>query len=397
MREKLKISAVICELNPLHTGHAALFSHAKSLSDGLVCVLSGNFVQRGEPAILDKWSRTRLALLNGADLVLELPVSWACAGAERFAQGGVALLQGLGCVDVLLFGSEEPDIRPLWELATALNSPSFSEELQKADSGEPFFRRREQAAARMVGQETASLLRKPNCILGVEYLKAMLQQGGGMDAAVFPRLGAGHDIPDESGPILSASQARQLLEQGKDISARLPESTWQVWQEQAAAGRCPASLSRLEIGVLCKLRSMEIEDFAQLPDVSEGLEYRLYKAARQAGSLEEFYTLVKSKRYSHARIRRLAMGAFLGLTKGLPKLPPYLRVLGMTPMGEQILRQATPSLPIAIRPGDFQRLGTEAQRLFALETNADDLYALGVPVPTPCGRDYTEPLIKLKV
>ena len=131
MREKLKISAVICELNPLHTGHAALFSHAKSLSDGLVCVLSGNFVQRGEPAILDKWSRTRLALLHGADLVLELPVSWACAGAERFAQGGVALLQGLGCVDVLLFGSEEPDIRPLWELATALNSPSFSEELQK--------------------------------------------------------------------------------------------------------------------------------------------------------------------------------------------------------------------------------------------------------------------------
>lgn len=397
MREKLKISAVICELNPLHTGHAALFSHAKSLSDGLVCVLSGNFVQRGEPAILDKWSRTRLALLNGADLVLELPVSWACAGAERFAQGGVALLQGLGCVDVLLFGSEEPDIRPLWELATALNSPSFSEELQKADSGEPFFRRREQAAARMVGQETASLLRKPNCILGVEYLKAMLQQGGGMDAAVFPRLGAGHDIPDESGPILSASQARQLLEQGKDISARLPESTWQVWKEQAAAGRCPASLSRLEIGVLCKLRSMEIEDFAQLPDVSEGLEYRLYKAARQAGSLEEFYTLVKSKRYSHARIRRLAMGAFLGLTKDLPKLPPYLRVLGMTPMGEQILRQATPSLPIAIRPGDFQRLGKEAQRLFSLETNADDLYALGVPVPTPCGRDYTEPLIKLKV
>ena len=132
-----------------------------------------------------------------------------------------------------------------------------------------------------------------------------------------------------------------------------------------------------------------------LPDVSEGLEYRLYKAARQAGGLEEFWDLVKSKRYPLARIRRLTMAAFLGLSRNLPELPCYLRVLGMTPTGQQILKQARPTLPVAIRPGDFQRLGGEALSLFELEAHADDLYGLSLPSPTPCGRDYTERLLKI--
>ena len=393
--EKMKISAVICELNPLHSGHAALFSHAKSFSDGLVCVLSGNFVQRGEPAILDKWARTRLALLNGADLVLELPLPWACAGAERFAAGGIALLNGLGSPDTLVFGSEESSIQPLWSLAKTVDSPAFSEELRKTDNGVTFSKRREQAAARLLGTPTASLLGKPNCILGVEYLKAMLRQGSSMGAVVFPRMGAGHDKPDTSGPILSASHGRELLRAGEDLTGRLPESTLRVWLEQAARGLCPASLSKLETAVLCRLRAMSVEDFAALPDISEGLENRLYKAARQAASLEEFYALAKSKRYSHARIRRLAMAAFLDLTSALPALPPYLRILGMNSTGQQILGLSQPSLPIAVRPADFQRLSTEAQQIFALEARADDFYALGLPTPSPCGRDYTEKLIKL--
>jgi predicted nucleotidyltransferase len=395
MQEKIKISGVICELNPLHSGHAALFSHAKTISQGLVCVLSGNYVQRGEPAILDKWARTRLALLSGADLVLELPLPWACAGAERFALGGVALLDSLGCVDTLLFGSEEEDLRSLKALAKTLDSLEFSRELEKETGGDTFALRRERAVARLVGAETAALLRKPNVILGVEYLKAMLRLESSMEAALFPRLGAGHDIPDEEGPILSASHARDLLRQGADLSGRLPEDTLRIWRELSEKGLCPAALSRLETGVLCRLRSMGPEEFARLPDVSEGLENRLYKAARQAGNLEEFYTLVKSKRYSHARIRRLAMAAFLGLTQDLPALPPYLRVLGMTPLGERILRHANPSLPIAVRPGDFQRLGGETQQIFTLEAKADDLYALALPSPPPCGRDYTEKLIKI--
>lgn len=395
MQEKLKISAVICELNPLHSGHKALFTHAKQHFDGLVCLLSGNYVQRGEPAILDKWARTKLALLAGADLVIELPLPWALSGAERFAAGGVALARALGCVDTLLFGGETADIAPLWELAKALTSPDFSALLRQEDDGSSFALRRQRAVARLVGESTAALLERPNCILGVEYLKAILAQGGGLSAEVFPRLGAGHDIPEPNGPLLSASHARQLLGSGEFPQGRLPEETLLLWKELSAKGQCPASLGRLETAVLCRLRSMTVEDFAALPDISEGLEYRLHKAARQATRLEEFYELVKSKRYSHARVRRLAMAAFLGLTAGVPTLPPYLRVLGMTSTGGAILKQASPTLPLALRPADFQRLGGDALDLFEQEARADDLYALALPKPQACGRDYTEKLIKL--
>ncbi len=391
----MKISAIICELNPLHSGHQALFSHAKSRFDGLVCILSGNYVQRGEPAILDKWARTRLALSSGADLVLELPLPWAMAGAERFATGGVALARSLGIVDTLLFGSEAEDLKALWDLATLLDSPAFPQALEATDATLPFAQRRQQTAAQLIGEETASLLERPNCILGVEYVKALRRQGGIMDVEVFPRLGAGHDVPDREGLLLSASHARELLVQGADLTGRLPEATLAAWQVLLEKGQCPASLERLERAILCKLRSLTVEDFAMLPDVSEGLEYRLYKAARQAGGLEEFWDLVKSKRYPLARIRRLTMAAFLGLSRNLPELPCYLRVLGMTPTGQRILKQARPILPVAIRPGDFQRLGGEALSLFELEAHADDLYGLSLPSPAPCGRDYTERLLKI--
>ena len=391
----MKISAVICELNPLHQGHQALFSHGKQRFDGLVCILSGNYVQRGEPAILDKWARARLALESGADLVLELPLPWALSGAERFAAGGVALARALGCVDTLLFGSEEQDISQLWKLAEALLSPEFSQTLGQGDPTLPFARRRQLAAARLVGGDTAALLERPNCILGVEYLKAICTQKAALAAEAFPRQGAGHDVPEKGGPILSASQARELLGRGEDLSQRLPSLTLQVWREETELGRAPASLNRLETAILCKLRTMAPEGFASLPDVSEGLENRLFQASRQAGSLEEFFALAKSKRYSHARLRRLALAAFLGLTGDLPPLPPYLRVLGFGPRGEEILRRAQPILPLALRAADFQKLGGEALSLFQLEAAADDLYALALPRPAPCGRDYTQGLIKV--
>ena len=395
MPEKRKVCAVICELNPLHAGHQALFAHAREGGRALVCVLSGNFVQRGEPALLDKWARAKLALQSGADLVLELPLPWAMAGAERFAAGGVALAAALGNVDTLLFGSEEPDLQPLERLAEALLSPAFSQALQGEDPALPFAQRRQQAAARLVGEDAAALLTKPNCILGVEYLKAIRAQGAALQAETFPRLGAGHDRPEAEGPLLSASQARELLAQGGDGAGRLPAVTQKVWGEEAKAGRAPALLSRLELPILCKLRTMSPQDFAALPDVSEGLEHRLYQAARQAGSLEELLGGIKSKRYPTARARRLVLSAFLGLQKDAPPRPPYLRVLGMTHTGQEILKEATPALPLAARPGDFQKLGGEALTLFQLEAQADDLYALSTPTPQPCGRDYTEKLLKL--
>lgn len=390
-----KNAAIICELNPLHKGHEALFRQVKQRAEGLVCVMSGNFVQRGEPAILDKWARCRLALEAGADLVLELPLPWACAGAERFAAGGVHLLSALGTVDYLAFGSEFPWQEQLSRIAQALLSEDFSRALAALpDHGEPFAQRREQALIALLGEEILPLLRSPNAILGIEYEKALLREQSSIQPLVFPRVGAGHDKAAADDENRSAGELRELLRAGKALDGLVPDYTAGLLAEEIKAGRCPADTALLERAILCKLRTMTLPEFAALPDVSEGLEHRLLAAAGKSGTLEEFLALVKSKRYSHARLRRLALYAFLGVTRDLPALPPYLRVLGMTDSGEKLLKKASPALPIAARAADFQRLGGDALRLFQLEAAADDLYALMTPVPVPCGRDYTEKLIK---
>lgn len=396
MPKNYEISAVICELNPLHMGHRALFQHAKQLSNGVVCILSGNFVQRGEPAVLDKWSRCRLALENGADLVIELPLPWACSGAESFAAGGVHLAAALGNVNRLVFGSETEDLPAIKAAASALLSPEFSAKLSAMPkNGATFARRREIALSEMLGEKFLPLLRSPNAILGIEYTKALLQSGSSIEPTVFKRLGAGHDKKAVAEEFRSASELRAMLRDGQSPGHFVPESTVAMLEKLTAEGNCPADISLIERAILCKLRAMSAADFARLPDISEGLENRLYSASRQAKSLEEFYALAKSKRYTHARLRRLALSAFLGLTCDLPKLPPYLRILGMNKTGEEILKSASPTLPIAARPADIQKTNNTAQQIFALEAAADDLYALACPVPPACGRDYTEKLIKI--
>ena len=395
MMEKLKISAVICEFNPRHMGHKLLLDQMKAISDGIVCVMSGNFVQRGEPAILDKWARTRLALQNGADLIVELPLPWACSGAEHFAAGGVALAEALRC-DLLAFGSEVPDVARMDAAAEALLSPKFSEAFSEVPSkGLSFAQRREAALHSMLGETASSLLQKPNCILGIEYLKAIRRQNAVLTPIAFPREGAGHDRAAENQEYRSAGELRHLLRTGGKLAGLVPENVCVTLEQLLSSGHCPASLSWLERSILCKLRTMKPEDFSALPDLSEGLENRLHTAAREARSLEELYSLVKSKRYSHARIRRLVMSAFLEIPSGLPELPLYLRILGMTETGARILKDATPTLPVAVRPVDFERLGGSFANLFRLEARADDLYALAFPTPFPCGRDYTEKLIKV--
>lgn len=396
MPEKLKTSVIICELNPLHLGHRALFYEAKQVSDGLVCILSGNFVQRGEAAIIDKWARCRLALENGADLVLELPLPWACARAERFAAGGVHLAAALGNAEHLVFGSEIPDIQRLQEAAEALLSLEFAERLAALpDCGETFAKRRETVLSDMLGPEVLPLLRSPNAILGIEYCKALLRENASITPLAFPRQGAGHDRKARSEQFHSAGELRALLLAGKDLAGLVPESTASLLRTLTARGKAPADLAHLERSVLCKLRSIDRQGFAALPDVSEGLENRLYNASRKAGSLAEFYTLAKSKRYTHARLRRLVLYAFLGVNGQLPAFPPYLRVLGMNETGSAILRAASPALPVVSRPADVKKLAAEGQRAFELEARADDLYALACPVPQPCGRDYTEKLLKV--
>ena len=393
MPQKNTFSAVICEFDPLHFGHRLLLEKAGEGGGAVVCVMSGAFTQRGAPAMLDKWTRAGLALSNGADLVIELPVTWACAGAERFARGGVALAAALGR-GRLFFGSEVPDLPLLRRAAEALLSEEFSRAIRECPPGLSFAARRQLAVEKLLGPAAGEVLCRPNANLGVEYIKAIVSQGADLAPAAVKREGAGHGQEGGGGGLMSASGIRKLTLEGGELAGLAPESTVAALEAARIEGLC-ADISYLERPILCKLRSMSIDELSLLPDLSEGLERRLYRAAREARTLEELYALVKNKRVSHARVRRLAVYAFLGIKKPLPDAPPYLRVLGGTQRGWRALGELSPSLPVVVRSRDVEALPPGARETFRLEVLAGDLCALSTPTPQPAGRDYTQRPVKL--
>ena len=393
---KNRISGVICEFNPLHNGHAALLRHMRAAAGGpIVCAMSGNFVQRGEAAALDKWSRARLALQNGADLVLELPLPWALAGAERFAFGGVSLLNALGA-DTLFFGSECGETAPLMRIAEYLLSAQLADDLRPhLAAGLPFAVARTRAIEKALGAECAALCTQPNNILGIEYCKAILQTGGKLEPHTLRRIAVGHDDDAASGRFASASLLRRMSADAGDIAPYVPEATAARIRTLQDAGQYPADLRHLERAILAFLSTASPEALRRVPDVAEGIERRIRAAAGRVQTLEALYDAVKTKRYSHARIRRIALAAYLGLTDDLPAAPPYLRVLGMTAAGAALIRAASPSLPYVMRPADLKKLPADAQRVFELEARADDMYALCTAQRRPAGLDYTERLIRV--
>ncbi|MBR4889316.1 MAG: nucleotidyltransferase family protein [Clostridia bacterium] len=389
--EKRSVSAIICEFNPLYTGHEkALRFAADNNSSAVVCILSGNFVQRGEPALYDKWLRAEAALRCGADLVIELPLPWAMSGAESFARGGVYLANALQC-SRLVFGSECGDISALTAAANYLNSDTFSADLHSAPQEEqilPFAARRELALTRALGKDKAQAVQSPNNTLAVEYCKAIASLGSSLQPVTLQRCGAQHDagLSEDSA---SASALRALILDGNfDEAAKyMPHSSAQLLRNQSTA-----SLERLETAVLYRLRIAKPKDFIDIPEVGEGIENRILKAAETAASLDELYTMIKSKRYSHARIRRIVLSFFLGICTPIG-LPPYLRVLGMNQTGAELLRNA--SLPVLTRVSQLHGMPEECRKLFELESAADDIYALAFEKRKAAGNNQRHGIILL--
>ncbi|MCI1964848.1 MAG: nucleotidyltransferase family protein [Oscillospiraceae bacterium] len=392
-------AGIICEYNPFHYGHRYLIQQLrKQGATHIVAVMSGNFVQRGDAALLSKHARTLQALLCGADLVVELPLPWAVAGAERFARGGVSLLDAIGA-DVIGFGSECGNIERLKEASHALSSPLLRDTMRKLlKQGSTFATARQAAVEQLYGQRTAELLRKPNNILGIEYLKAIDQIGSQLTPVTVQRYGSAHDESSAGGRYASSGQIRNLLQNGRDCSASIPSAAFAVLQNEIHAGKAPANLFRAQCAVLAQLRRMAPCEFSALPDLSEGLENRIFKASRQATGLEELYFLAKTKRYPLARIRRIILAAFLGLKAGhTAGYPPYIRVLGIGKHGPEILQKAKAAarLPLISRPADFSSLDSSAKKIAELENRATDLYALCLPKTGPCGLDRTEKIVTL--
>ena len=331
----MKTVGIICEYNPLHLGHQKQIDEIRRLQGpdcAVICLMSGNFVQRGVPAIVDKTLRAQAAVLCGADLVLELPVEYALSSAEGFAAGGVRILSPF--CDRLCFGAETADAGLLLDTAKALLSEAFPPLLKaQLETGKSFPAAR-QAALEQMGLG-GSLLESPNNILAVEYCKAILSQNSSMAPLPIHRGGSYHDeLPDAENP--SASSIRKLMLCSGDFKSLVPACTWDILADAPLH-----TLNAGERAILSKLRTMTDAEFEALPYGSEGLWRKFMHACREQATLEDIIALTKSKRYTRTRIDRMMMCAFLGLTQqDLASPVPYVRVLALNDRGRTVLKEA---------------------------------------------------------
>ena len=379
----MTVAGVIAEYNPFHRGHAwqaAEIRRRLGADTAVVACMSGNFVQRGDFALVNKHSRAEMALAGGADLVLELPTPWACAGAERFAQGAVSVLAAAGVVTHLAFGCECGALEPLLAAAEGLERAEYPEKLREmTGKGISFPAARQQALAAVTG--AAECLSRPNNALAVEYLRALAAQGSSMRPLALPRVGAGHDSGERS-PYPSASAIRRAVLAGEPWRELLPEASGAVLSREMEAGRGPVCWRNCQRAILARLRSMGEENFRPYDGGNEGLYHRFYAAVHSAATVEELLETAKTKRYPMARLRRMLLQAYLGVPQAAQgETPPYIRVLGADRRGRELLgrMRKTASLPVITKPGHVRRLGAEAQRVFDQEARCTDLYALAYP------------------
>ena len=356
---------IICEYNPLHLGHKKQIDRIREVFGPevtIVCAMSGNYVQRGAPAIIDKSNRAKAAILSGADLVLELPVTTSLSSAEGFAAGGVKILGKL--CDYLCFGAETADADALLSAAQAQLSPEFPPLLKQAlETGKSFPAAR-QAALEQLGVNSV-LLSQPNNILGVEYCKAILAQASTMKPFPIHREGSYHaEIADSENP--SATAVRNLMLIAHNWRSCVPKQVRSVFENAPLH-----SIAAGERAVLAKLRTMTDAEFEALPYGSEGLWRKFMHESREEATLEAIIAATKSKRYTRTRIDRMVMCAFLGITKELLEAEaPYVRVLAFNDKGREILKAAK-------KDGSFLNAGEKTDHpYFLLEQRWSSLYGL---------------------
>ena len=373
----MKAVGIVAEYNPFHGGHQYQIRKIREICGAdtpIAAVMSGDFVQRGEAAAYDKFTRAAAAVRGGVSLVIELPLPWSLSSAEGFARGGVGLLGATGVVGALSFGSESGDLAALEMTAAALDTPAFSEALKASlTGGAPFAAARAKAAHALLG-EVAAVLDTPNDLLAVEYLRAAIKLGYTFNYIPVRREGSVHDGAG------SASELRARLREGGSLSGLIPEEAWDVFCRADEAGRGYVSPESLRTAILSRLREKTPEDFAAVPDAAEGLHFRLYEAARRGASAGEIADLAKSKRYAHARLRRMVMCAALGICAGdADGVPPYLRVLAFDARGAALLREmkTCAALPVIVKSARVRDESEAVRRVFDLGSRAHDLYALG--------------------
>lgn len=349
-----------------------------------MAVMSGNFVQRGQPALTDKFARARMAVIGGADLVVELPLPFQCANARAFASGGVALLHALGCVSLLGFGCEAQETESLSLCARALCDQRVQSYIREhLRSPATYAALRSRAVAEYYGPRVGGVLREPNNILAVEYLRALEDMGSPIRPMGVARLGPGHDSPIPRERFASASYLREKILSG-------------AWEEAAPfvppqisgelKGQDLFSPGAFSLVSLARLRALSLKEIRLLPEVSEGMEHRIWKGIATAASMDGLYDAVKTKRYTHARIRRILLYGVLGVTREDFHKPLFARVLAVNDKGQEILRacKKTASIPVVSRYAQQEGLP-----LSELQNFAYSLYNLCRETPRQANENMT--------
>ena len=385
----MTVAGIIAEFNPLHNGHKYLIECAKKDGCCVACVISGNFVQRGDTAIIPKFSRAQAALESGADIVLELPVPWSMSTAQNFALGGVSQLSALN-VETLYFGSESGDIEELTKVSQILLDEHFNDVIStRLSSGETYARLRKEVVCELLGRQT-SVLDNPNDTLDIEYIIADKKLGLNINFKAVKRVGASHNSSVQCDGFSTSTLIRQAFYNNdtKYLKSYMPDSSAKILLSSPIS-----ELSRLDTAIVSRLKQLTYDEISAFPDISEGLGNLLYKKIRSSYSYSDLCNNLKSKRYTLARIRRLILSAYLGIdNRYFLKTPEYVRILGFSSVGADCIPKIS-TKPIITRVSQIKNLDENSRNLFNLENTINEIYALSLNDPSKFINDLEHKLI----
>ena len=405
------ILGIVSEYNPFHNGHIHHLQLSKKATktDFSVAVMSGNFVERGDTSIVNKWIKAEMALKAGIDLVIELPTVYAISSAENFADGAIKILNGLGVVDYVSFGSEIGEISPLNDIASILyKEPKDFSTLLKSylASGVSYPKARELALSQYFGtsKKYIDILNNPNNILAIEYIKSLKKHRSHIIPVTVKRDYSEYNSKKVKKGIASSTAIREMIKNNQNVHYVVPYETYELLEEAINTNQIITDLSVFEKEIIYALRKLSLTDIANLPDVSEGLENKIKQSANNYNTLSELISNIKSKRYTQTRIQRILLYALLDITKKdinfSKRATPYIRVLGFNKHGKRIISaiaKANPRLNIIVSVKKFMENSNSPglRNMMAKDILASNIYTLGYKTNPIANLDYTHKVIEI--
>lgn len=402
------VLGIVAEYNPLHNGHVYHIQNAKerAKAEYVVLIMTGNFTQRGNTSIVDKWEKTRMALKNGVDLVIELPTIYSISSAENFADGAIKILNELRFISHISFGMEEEDITLINNIASVMtNEPKeYKNYLKEAlKEGDSYPKAREKALLKYLNDSKyENVLNGSNNILAIEYLKALKRQKSNIIPIGIKREKVFYNSNKIIDEFASSTGIRNLLlsKQIEEVIKVVPVSTFNILYENIKDGTFTFDLKDLSKPIIYKFRNMTKEEIRELPDVSEGLENLIKESVEKTNNLVELINLIKNKRYTQTRIQRILLYGLLGISKKdmemSKKTAPYIRVLGCNRQGKRLLSEIDrDKLITSVKDYENKNKNKSKnlKRMLEIDKNATNMYTIAFKENSKCNLDYTKPLI----